>query len=139
MKWSSVLFLTADEVVRINADAIAAAGGEHGVLNRGLLESAVAKPQTVLYGEVMYPTLASMAAVLGWTLAKNHAFRDGNKRTGFMAAKAFLLLNGCRYVQEQPDWTSIYVAVADGSSGYADLSLTYSLHVSDSDEPVELD
>lgn len=87
----SVQFLTTDEVLSIHAALIAAFGGPAGVRDRGLLESALYRPQTGYYGD-----LAEMAAALFESLLMNHAFIDGNKRVAFFATDVFLRLNGWR-------------------------------------------
>ena len=67
-------------------------GGATGIRDRGLFESAMARPQNLAaYGE---PDAAALAAAYGFGLAKNHAFVDGNKRTAFVALELFLELNG---------------------------------------------
>ncbi len=64
------------------------------VADEGLLQSAVARPQTSAFGDDAYPTLWDKAAALLHSLARNHAFVDGNKRTAWASAWAFLRLNG---------------------------------------------
>lgn len=64
------------------------------VSDEGLLQSAIARPQTSVMGEDAYPTLWDKAAALLHSLARNHAFVDGNKRTAWASAWAFLRLNG---------------------------------------------
>ncbi len=68
-------------------------GGSHGLRDRGLLESAVARAEN----KATYDPDASVpevAASFAWGLIKNHAFIDGNKRVGFGAMAAFLDANG---------------------------------------------
>ena len=81
--------LTLTEVLAIHADQIDRYGGLHGVRDRGLLESALYRPQTGYYAD----TIEEGCAV--WeSLSQNHAFIDGNKRTAFAVAYTFLALNG---------------------------------------------
>ncbi len=84
-------YLTVEEVLEINAQVI---GGKHVLRDRGLLESAVARPQASAFGTDAYPDLAAKAAVLLHSLVLNHPFVDGNKRTAVLAALVFLDLNG---------------------------------------------
>jgi len=66
-------------------------GGGDGLRDRGLFESAMARPHNqMLYGD---PDAAALAAAYAYGLARNHAFIDGNKRTAFAAASRFLFLN----------------------------------------------
>ncbi len=89
-------YLTAEQVLFIHARLIAETGGEHGVLDLGLLQSAVARPQASFDGQDLYPELFAKAAALFESLIGNHAFVDGNKRTAITAVGLFLRLNGYR-------------------------------------------
>jgi death on curing protein len=71
-------------------------GGTHGLLDEGRLEAAILRPQTGFYG-----TLVEEAAALMESLANNHAFLDGNKRTSFAVTDVFLRLNGS-YLEVDP-------------------------------------
>ena len=64
------------------------------VRDLGLLDAALARPRTRLFGNDAYPTLELKAASLMHSLIKNHALMDGNKRSSWFALNAFLLLNG---------------------------------------------
>jgi death-on-curing protein len=67
-------------------------GGGEGVRDRGLLESAMARPRNAWgYGVT---DLCTLAAALGHGIARNHPFVDGNKRTAFVVVETFLILNG---------------------------------------------
>ena len=84
-------YLTVEEVLDINAEVL---GGRHALRDRGLLESAVARPRASAFGRDAYPDLLSKAAALLHSLTLNHAFVDGNKRTAVLATLVFLDLNG---------------------------------------------
>ncbi len=60
----------------------------------GLLQSALARPATTVFGTDAYPTLHLKAAALLHSLAMNHALVDGNKRLALAATLLFLELNG---------------------------------------------
>jgi death-on-curing protein len=89
-----VTFLTLEQVLTIHAEGIRAHGGEPGVLDLGLIASAVYQPQASFGGHYLNRTLPAMASALGYSLIKNHGFCDGNKRVGFSAMDVFLRLNG---------------------------------------------
>src|SRR3954447_7399988 len=84
-------YLTLAEVLAIHNDQIERYGGSHGVRDPGLLEAALYRPQTGYYAG-----LIEEAAALWESLAQNHAFLDGNKRTAFAATYTFLVINGAR-------------------------------------------
>ncbi|HET7564213.1 MAG TPA: type II toxin-antitoxin system death-on-curing family toxin [Gemmatimonadaceae bacterium] len=86
-------------------------GGSHGVNDERLIQSALARPQN-LRAYVPDSDLAALAASLCFGLAKNHGFRDGNKRTAFVAAAVFLRLNGQRLVAPEPEAVAAMVYVA---------------------------
>lgn len=90
------VYLNAQQVLFIHARLIEATGGEHGVLDLGLLQAAVARPQATFDGVDLYPGLFEKAAALMESLAQNHPFVDGNKRTAITAVALFLLQNGRR-------------------------------------------
>src|ERR1700732_550651 len=82
-------YLTVGEVLQIHHQLIENYGGIRGVRDKGLLESAVFRPQIGYYNNV-----AEEAAALMESLANNHPFLDGNKRTAFASVHTFLLVNG---------------------------------------------
>ena len=63
----------------------------------GLLDSALARPQTTVFAEDAYSTLEMKAAALSHSLAKNHALVDGNKRTTWALMVVFLFLNDYKH------------------------------------------
>ena len=87
-------YLTAQQVLFIHARLIATTGGEHGVRDLSLLQSAVARPQATFDSKDLYPDLFQKAAAVMESLAQNHPFVDGNKRTAITATSLFLLRNG---------------------------------------------
>ena len=88
--------LTAQQILFIHARLIDTTGGEHGLRDLGLLESAVARSQATFDGKELYPDLFQKAAALMQSLGQNHPFVDGNKRTAITAASLFLQQNGRR-------------------------------------------
>lgn len=84
-------YLTTVEVLAIHADQTERYGGADGVRDLGLLEAALFRPQTGYYAD-----LIEEAAALWESLAQNHPFVDGNKRTAFAATYTFLAINGGR-------------------------------------------
>lgn len=88
-------YLTLVEVLAIQADQIARYGGADGVRDPGLLESALFRPQTGYYAD-----LIEQAAALWESLGQNHPFLDGNKRVAFAATYTFLAINGVQITAE---------------------------------------
>ena len=88
-----IRYLSLGEVVELHRLVVEQAGGAAGVRDLGALESAVAQPRATFGGTDLYPSLAEKAAALGYSLALNHPFVDGNKRVAHAALETFLVLN----------------------------------------------
>jgi death-on-curing protein len=110
-------FLDIDDVLEIHAFQIAEHGGSEGLRDLGLLESAVAQPMAQFGGQFLNQDLFEMAAALLVSLALNHPFVDGNKRTALLAALTFLDLNGCPISRPYRSLVDITLDVAAGSIG----------------------
>ena len=85
---------TLDEIIRAHDALLKKYGGSAGIRDQGLLESAVHRPQSVVFGQDAYPALFDKAAAVCHSLLFNHPFVDGNKRVAFAACHLMLLLNG---------------------------------------------
>jgi|SRR5438105_1666493 len=83
------VYLTLAETVEIHKQLIEEFGGSHGIRDQTGLEAAIFRPQVGYYGNIIQE-----AAALMESLANNHAFIDGNKRTSFAGTDTFLRLNG---------------------------------------------
>jgi death-on-curing protein len=89
-----VIYLTTEQVLFIHDRIIEETGGEHGVRDLNLLESALARPRAGFGTREFYPDLMIKAAVLMDAIIRNHPFVDGNKRAGIATATLFLRSNG---------------------------------------------
>ena len=89
----STVFPTLEEALFLHDLLLREFGGPEGVLDRGLLESALARPRSGYY-----LSLSEQAAALLHSLALNHPFVDGNKRVAFALTAIFLRTNGYRLV-----------------------------------------
>jgi death on curing protein len=107
-------YLTIEEVLRLHDRVIERTGGSAGVRDRGALESAVAQPQMTFSGDDLYPTLPEKAATLCFSLAMNHPFVDGNKRTAHAAMEVFLILNGFEIRSSVDDQEAMMLSLATG-------------------------
>jgi len=85
----SIQFLTHDELLEVHAKLVDRFGGESGLRDPGLLESALYRPKTGYYED-----LTEMGAALFESLIMNHPFVDGNKRVAFFGTDVFFRLNG---------------------------------------------
>lgn len=87
-------FLTLAEVIEVHTDQMRRYGGQDGVRDLGLLESALAQPEASFAGEWLHHGLHEMAAAYAYHLSQHHPFVDGNKRTALACALVFLELKG---------------------------------------------
>ena len=108
------LFLTLDEVLELHSESIDRYGGSPEIRDVGLLESALAMPATSFGGEYLHADLPTMAAALLFHLVQNHPFIDGNKRTGALAARVFLMINDAVFNPSPADYERLVVGVASG-------------------------
>lgn len=104
-------FLTFDEILEIHDDQILRYGGDAGIRDRGLIESAIAMPQQTFGGQYLHKDIFEMAAAYAFHVAENQAFVDGNKRTGLAAAYVFLGLNGVRLLEQDDRLYEAMIAV----------------------------
>lgn len=114
-------WLTRIVVDAIHNDQLREHGGLPGVRDENALESALARPgQKWHYSETT--DLATLAAAYGFGLVKNHPYRDGNKRIGFLALVTFLGINGHDLRATDAQVVTEIVALADGSVSEDDLA-----------------
>ncbi len=85
---------TLAQVLELHQRVLQRSGGSAGVREIGMVESALAQPSMAFGGQELYPSLEEKAAALGFSLIKNYASVDGNKRIGHAAMEFFPMLNG---------------------------------------------
>jgi death on curing protein len=127
-KW---IWLDREVLLAVHDEQLAEHGGQTGVRDMALFESALARAQQLAaYGE---PTVAALAAAYGYGISRNHPFLDGNKRTAFVAVELFLILNGCRLTVNDVDCVITMLEVASGNMTEPDFAAWVSKHVVPSD------
>ena len=109
-----VAFLSVDDVLLIHARVIEEFGGDSGLRDRGLLESAVAMPRSSFGGNDLHTGLAGKAAAYHFHLCANHSFIDGNKRVAVAASEVFLLINGHELSASDDEIEELTLGVATG-------------------------
>ena len=102
-------FLNVDDVLYLHALEV---GPDVPLRDRGLLESAVARPRQSAFGEDAYPTVHLKAAALLQSVAQNQPFEDGNKRVAVIATFVFLGLNGLHVDAEDDAVVGLMIAIA---------------------------
>jgi death-on-curing protein len=108
----SLQWLTLDQVLEINQGELELHRKEDGLRDKGLLLSALNRPYNMLnYGR--YLDISALSAIYATGIIQNHPFIDGNKRTGFLASVAFLILNGFRFEATEKDAAEIFLKLAN--------------------------
>jgi death-on-curing protein len=106
------VWIELEVVLAIHDEQLAEHGGQPGVRDRGLLESAMARPQNQFaYGE---HSIARMAASYAFGISRNHPFLDGNKRASLVVAELFLELNGLELTATDAQCVTTFLQLAAG-------------------------
>lgn len=104
--------LTRDQIILLHNVIYERYGGDHGVLNNGILDSALRAPFQTFCGEDLIPDTEEKIVRLAFGLIKNHAFRDGNKRIGALVLLTLLKLNGYSLKASNIEFADIIMGVA---------------------------
>ena len=105
---------TKDIVILLHQLVAQESGGDPGLRDEALLESALAAAFQTFGGKDLHPTKEEKAAALGHALISNHAFVDGNKRIGMLVMLSFLETNGVPLRATDADIAAAGLAVAAG-------------------------
>ena len=114
----TVEYLQLEDLLQLASDL-----GDLVVRDLGLLDAAVQRPQTTLYGQEAYPGIPEKAAVLLESLTRNHALVDGNKRLGWLAIVVFFDLNRLTIDAPNDDAYDLVIAVSTGTLDYSAAAL----------------
>jgi len=104
-------YVTLIEALTFHVDQIQRYGGDAGIRDPGALESALFRPQTGYYDDLIYE-----AAALWESMAQNHPFIDGNKRTAFAVTDVFLKMNGIMITASPEETTSLVYSLYDSQT-----------------------
>lgn len=107
-------YLTAGDVIVLHRKATGLPKDEDVIVNFGMLEAAVMRPQQSVGGQDAYPDIHHKAAALMHSLCRSHCFLDGNKRTALLAVATFYELNDHFMVVEAGEAVGLIVDVAEG-------------------------
>jgi death-on-curing protein len=109
---SAPAWIAVEVVLAIHEEQLAEHGGGAGIRDRGLLDSALARPRNAVgYGD---PDLCNLAAAYAFGIARNHPFIDGNKRTAFVVCELFLAINGLILIADDSECVLTMLALAAG-------------------------
>jgi len=111
---SEPTWLTRTVVDAVHGDQLREHGGLPGIRDENVLESALARPQQKWH-YADNTDVPMLAAAYAFGLVKNHPYRDGNKRIGFLVMVTFLGMNGYELEATDADVVAEILALADGS------------------------
>jgi death on curing protein len=114
-------FLEPDVVLFLHDQSIREFGGYYGVRDEALLSSALDRPRNK-FGYEEHTDLIVLGAAYAFGIAKNHAFLDGNKRTGWASCVLFLQINGIALKVPAAAVVEYVVALATGGLGEAEFA-----------------
>jgi len=118
-------YLTYSELIFINGRILNdphIQAGRQKVRDLDLLMAAEQRPQASAFGQDAYPTLAEKAGALLHSLARNHPFADGNKRTAAVSAAFMLEVNGAQPVWEADQALTMILAMTAGRADVSDFA-----------------
>jgi death-on-curing protein len=111
----------------LHAEQLRAWGGGSGLRDKGLLESALVRPQNLAaYGD---PDLADLAASYAYGMAKNHPFIDGNKRTALVVCETFIIDNGAPLEASDAELAVLFEELAAGEISEEELAEWFRGHI----------
>ena len=116
-----MIWITADDVIALHSRVIQTSGGIDGLRDRAGLEAAIAAPLQAFGGQDLFPSMLEKIARLGYGLAANHAFIDGNKRIGMYVLLSFLETNGIKIRPSNEEVVRVGLATAAGEMKYEDI------------------
>ncbi len=116
------VWINEELALTIHARQIAEHGGDTGVRDKSLLQSALARPQQLYAYNTPTPDMAALAASLAFAIAKNHPFIDGNKRMSAVLCELFIVLNNMSLEAGDEEMLSVFLALAEGSLSEQELA-----------------
>ena len=117
-----MITLTKDQIIMLHNAIYERYGGALGVLNEGMLDSALQAPFQTFGGEELLPETKDKIIRLAYGLIKNHSFRDGNKRIGALVLLTLLEINGYHVNATNEEFADIIMGIAASEKDDKDLS-----------------
>jgi death-on-curing protein len=125
-----MITLTKEQIIMLHEAIYERYGGSCGVLNEGMLDSALQAPFQTFGGEELFPDTKDKIMRLAYGLIKNHSFRDGNKRIGALVLLVLLELNGWHVNATNEEFADIIMGIAASEKDDEDLKQWVETHVS---------
>lgn len=123
-----MIALSKEQVLLLHETIYECYGGALGVLNEGMLDSALQAPFQTFGGEELIPYTQDKIVRLAFGLIKNHSFRDGNKRIGALVLLVLLEMNGWHVEATNEEFADIIMGIAASEKNEDDLKAWVEKH-----------
>ena len=120
------------DVQEIHKLLIETFGGSQGIRDLSALQSALSRPFQTFEGKELYPTVIAKAAALLESILFNHPFIDGNKRTGYVVTRLFLINNGFDIKANENEKFEFVILIASGKIQFDQIAEWLGKHLADS-------
>ena len=117
------------EVEEFHQILIESFGGSNGIRDLAALESALARPFQTFDENELYTTPIHKAAALIESILINHPFVDGNKRTGYVLMRIYLISNGLDIQATQEEKFDFVINIASGLTKFESILEWLTKHV----------
>ena len=124
-----MIWINANDVLLIHSRLIQVTGGIDGIRDHDGLEAAISAPLQSFGGCDLFPTEIEKIARLGYGLASNHAFLDGNKRIGALMTQLLLKWNGYHLILQPNELADMFISIAAGTFKEQDLLTWIKAHL----------
>ena len=124
-----MIWISAEDILLIHSRVIEGSGGLDGLRDSAGLEAAIAAPMQTFDGQELYPSDIEKIARLGFGLASNHAFVDGNKRISAMMTQLLLKWNGYDLTLRTGELADMFIGIADGTKDETELRYWINDHI----------
>jgi death on curing protein len=130
-----IAFLTLEDVLALHDELIQRYGGSPGLRNAGLLEAALAMPQSGFGDRYFHEFPHEMGAAYLFHLVRNHAFVDGNKRVALACAILFFKINRVPYSITEEGAAELTLAAAGGQIDKGAVAKFFQKHLKNREDP----
>ncbi|MFN2458233.1 MAG: type II toxin-antitoxin system death-on-curing family toxin [Chitinophagaceae bacterium] len=113
--------ISTSEALSIHNLLIKQFGGSAGLRDQQALTSALSRPFQTFQSDELYPSILHKASALIESIISNHPFIDGNKRTGYVLMRLFLIQNGYDIYSSQEEKFTFVINIASGVSGFDEI------------------
>lgn len=117
------MILTVEMVIAVQQRLIETSGGEFGIKDKTLIDSSINSIYQTFDGKELYPTVIEKAARLCFSLNKNHAFVDGNKRISMHMLAIFLRFHEIHYAPSSQEVVRVGLSLANSSMTIQELMI----------------